>query len=113
MATKKEKILYIFILCMPIIDLFSSIATWNNWPSIGLVLKGLFLLFVIFYLVKNQKKSRPILLLLFLYGMVSLGFSYYLHNSIYQELTNLIKIFYLPTLIIFLLLPKINLLMKN
>ena len=101
MATKKEKILYIFILCMPIIDLFSSIATWNNWPSIGLVLKGLFLLFVIFYLVKNQKKSRPILLLLFLYGMVSLGISYYLHNSIYQELTNLIKIFYLPTLIIF------------
>ena len=101
MAIKKEKILYLFILCMPFIDLLSSIATWNNWPSIGLVVKGLFMLFAILYLLQNQKKVRPIFIFLLLYGILALGMAHYFNNSTFQELTNLIKIFYLPTLILF------------
>ena len=58
MVKDKEKFVYYFVLLLPVIDLFTSIATWEGWPSIGLVLKGFFLLFaVVFLLKKNYKKK--------------------------------------------------------
>lgn len=50
MVKDKEKFVYYFVLLLPVIDLFTSIATWEGWPSIGLVLKGFFLLFAVVFL---------------------------------------------------------------
>lgn len=98
--SKSEKILYIFLLIMPFIDLFSSLATWNNWPSIGLTFKGLLLLYAIIYLGVKKKECWKYFIII----GVFCGLTLFINKntgSIFQEITNLIKIFYLPTLILF------------
>ncbi len=102
MATNKKihKLIYYFLLIMPFIDLFSSIATWNNWPSIGLAFKGIFLLFAILFLVKNEKKCWKYFIAITIYSIISLWINSQ-NGSLFQEVSNLIKIFYLPTLILY------------
>ena len=98
---KKEKLIYYLLLFMPIIDLFSSIATWNNWLSIGLLIKGTFLVYAIYYLLKNNKKNILIFSIIILFSIIYLIINIQNNNSLIQEITNLIKIYYLPTLILF------------
>ena len=99
-SQKKEKILYYFLLIMPFIDLFSSLATWNNWPSLGLAFKGIFLLYTIIFLITKKKECWKYFLIIGIFCIITL-FVNRNSGSIFQEITNLIKIFYLPTLILF------------
>lgn len=97
----KENWLVYFILLLPIIDFITSITTWeNNSFSIGLIIKGLFLLYACFYLIKNAPKKK-IFLLMGIYIFTYLAYLLTSKSSIATELINIIKIYYLPTLILF------------
>lgn len=103
---KKEKlnkfILY-FLLFQPILDVFTSIQIRNDIGlfSIGTLIRGLFFLFIIIYLYKNNIGKKYIFMFII---YVFLAMSYYVidtKNDIITEVINLIKIFYLPFLIYF------------
>ncbi len=102
---KKDSCLKYFILCFPFIDFLTSVATWNGTLSVGLVIKGFFLLYALGYIVKNSKNKRKtymLLSILTLYGLITLSYWYVTNPSaIFIEIQNLIKIFYLPVLIYF------------
>ena len=97
----KDKLLYVFLLCLPFIDLVSSIATWEGFFSVGLIFKGLFLLYAGWYLLRNKSKYWRMFLFILLGCLSILIVHYDGASSLYLEIVNLIKIFYLPTLILF------------
>ncbi len=102
---KKEKILNFIILTFPFIDFFTAIATWENLPSIGVLLRSVFLIFAFCFLLKKGFEKKSILVFLgmmTLYSLFDMGFWYLeKERSLYMELSNLIKIFYLPILIVY------------
>lgn len=98
----KKKYMSYFFLLFPLLDFFTSIATWENLPSIGLFVKGLFLLYAVYFLFKNTQDKRIyfLFLLLFLYGIVDLGYWIIQDVSVLKgEVVHLFKIYYLPILI--------------
>ena len=101
MQKLKENWLAYFILLLPIIDLITSIGTWNSISfSIGLVVKGIFFLYACFYLIKHSPKKK-IFLFMSIYIITYIAYLFTSNSSITAELINSIKIFYLPTLILF------------
>ena len=69
-----KKLMYIFVLLLPFIDLITSLITRFNLTtlSIGIVVKGMFLLVMVYYLLiksfsKYKKKSIIYLLFMFIY----------------------------------------------
>lgn len=96
-----NKIITIFIFLLPIIDIVTSIFTWEGKNfSPGIILKGIFLLYAIFYLLKNYKNKKIFIPLIF-YGIINIIYLFRYNANIFNEITNLIKIFYLPILILF------------
>lgn len=99
------KLLVMFLYFLPFIDLLTSIATWESKASIGLILKGLFVIIASIYLFyKNYKKKEY----WYLYGIFIIYFllygSYLVFNKpniIFTEFINVIKIFYFPFLVLF------------
>ncbi len=101
MSKEKKKYLQYFIVLLPLIDFITSICTWNNYSfSLGLFLKGLFLVYATIYLLRNAPKKK-IFFLMGIYIVVYLTYLYMNHLNLANESINLIKIFYLPTLILF------------
>lgn len=98
---KKIDFMHIFILILPFIDFITSICTWNKFSiSIGMILKGIFLVYACLYLLKNTK-HRKIFIFLSLYFIVFMAQLITSHMNLSLEITNIIKIFYLPILILF------------
>ncbi len=99
------KLLVMFLYFLPFIDLLTSIATWESKASIGLILKGLFVIIASIYLFyKNYKKKEY----WYLYGIFIIYFLFYgsylvfnKPNTIFIEFINVIKIFYFPFLVLF------------
>ena len=99
------KLLVMFLYFLPFIDLLTSIATWESKASIGLILKGLFVIITSIYLFyKNYKKKEY----WYLYGIFIIYFLLYGNylvfnkpNTIFIEFINVIKIFYFPFLVLF------------
>lgn len=99
------KLLIMFLYFLPFIDLLTSIATWESKASIGLILKGLFVIIASIYLFcKNYKKKEY----WYLYGIFIIYFLIYgsylvfnKPNTIFTEFINIIKIFYFPFLVLF------------
>ena len=98
---KFNKLIVVFLYSLPFIDLLTSIATWESKPSIGLVIKGTFLVLAgLSVLYKNRKKkSYWVIYGLFVFYLLIHGVYY--KEFLKVELVNLIKIFYLPFLILF------------
>ncbi len=98
----RDKIIMIFICLLPFIDLITSICTWHKIDfSLGLILKGIFFIYALGYLLKNYS-SKKIFLPLVFYGLIYLTYLFrYQQNNLLAELINIIKIFYLPVLILF------------
>lgn len=94
-------IMYIFLLLFPFIDFVTGIATWEGWPSIGLLVKGLLLVYAVFYLFKHEYKRKPLWVLFFLILGYSIVYLSIHSEAFFTEVSNLIKIFYLPILILF------------
>ena len=99
------KLLVMFLYFLPFIDLLTSIATWESKASIGLILKGLFVIIASIYLFyKNYKKKEY----WYLYGIFIIYFLLYgsylvfnKPNTIFIEFINVIKIFYFSFLVLF------------
>ncbi len=101
MKKLKSNWLHFFILLLPLIDFSTSIASWEHFPiSIGLIIKGLFLMYACCYLIKHLPKKK-ILVLMSIYILTYFGYLLTTDNRLATEAINLIKIFYLPTLILF------------
>jgi len=101
---KKERLLTYFLLCFPILDFFTSIATWNSSFSFGILFKGLFFLIALFFILKNNKNKwvRFGLILFFFYFLGDISY-WYFKNFVFpkKEVIHLFKVFYLPVLILF------------
>ena len=98
-----DKFVYIFLLLSPFLDAVTSIFVRNiNLPfSIGTIVRGIFLLFVLIWL-KNNYKNNKVLILFILY--VILALMYFLgltKEGVFTEISNIFQIFYLPLMMLF------------
>jgi len=104
MENKKAKFLYIFLMLQPFIDLVTSLMTriWDIPITVGLVLRGLFLIILViynFFFVKNNNKrfiTYMVLVLVFL-GLFFITKPELLSIKFLKtEITYIFKYFYFP-----------------
>lgn len=100
-----EKILIIFLLFQPIIDLITSLSVrfLSNFTTLGVIIKGMFLLFLLIYILikykfKDRKISTIFLIIFILYEMIYLLLNITLKSNIVlmSEIKNSIKTFFIP-----------------
>lgn len=102
MQKKLDKLLIIFLFLNPFLDVITSIQIRNNFNfvSISLLCRGMFFLITLIYLFFNKKKKYVISLGIYL--LIEILYIYtFTTNSLLSETFNLIKIFYLPFLLLF------------
>lgn len=98
-------ILCIFILIQPILDLITGICLhiFNISFTLGILIKVLFLLFIMLICIFVFKKKK-LIIPYFLVGLYSLlfiiGMIIYKDSSLFIEIQNLVKVFYFPLLLI-------------
>lgn len=98
-----DNFVYIFLLFSPLLDALTSIFVRNiDLPfSIGTIIRGLLLIFVLIWLKKNVDTGK-VLLIFVLY--VVLALLYYMgavKDSFFGEISNIFQIFYLPIMLFF------------
>lgn len=99
----KKYLLILFLVCQPLLDALTCIQIKNNWSfiSISAIVRGLFFLYVLYYLWK-EKKDRKIIYLYLVYCVLEIAMQYLVFkNSLSVEVANLMQVFYLGFLIIF------------
>ncbi|MDO5569558.1 MAG: O-antigen ligase family protein [bacterium] len=95
------KIIIIFVILSPIIDLLTSLTIRYNIFSIGTITRGIFLIFCLiyyFFFYNNNKKILLFLILIFIYIIL-----FSINNYSYTNISNCIKAFYYPILLLILL----------
>ncbi len=95
----------IFILLQPILDLVTgiSIHVLENSITLGIVLKVLFIFFLMYtsLFIYQKKKLLIYYLIIIIYGVgYTLGMLIYKDSSLFLEMQNLVKTFYFPVLLI-------------
>ncbi len=102
MQKKIDKSILLFLILQPFLDVLTSIGIHNNWKgSIGLLIRGAFFIFVLFYLVFKNKERKEVFALIF-YLIIEMFYFYSsTTNALFSEAFNLIKLFYLPFLLLF------------
>ncbi len=102
---KVNKLLVYFLYALPFIDLLTSMATWESKPSIGLFLKGLFVIITSIYVFYQNRQKRLYRYIYGLFIIYLLLYGGYLvlnkPDTIFVELINITKIFYFPFLALF------------
>ena len=97
-------IISIFILLLPIIDLLTGLClhVLNINFTFGIIIKILFLLFIMYitFFVYKKKVLLPYILILIYFILYTLGFILYKDTSLLPNIQNLIKTFYFPILLI-------------
>jgi len=98
-----DKFVYLFLLFSPLLDALTSIFVRNiELPfSIGTIVRGIFLLFVLIWIRYNEKNKK---IFIFFALYVALALMYYFgekNNNIFLEMTNIFQIFYLPIMLLF------------
>ena len=99
----KKYLLVLFLVCQPLLDALTCIQIKNNWSfiSISALVRGLFFLYVLYYLWK-EKEDRKIIYLYLVYCVLEIAMQYLVFkNSLSVEVANLMQVFYLGFLIIF------------
>lgn len=98
-----DLIMYIFILISPLIDCITGLQERFNIPfSVGVIIRGIIMTIGLIYLIKNNKNRNNIYLFL-VYLIIECIYTYsYLRTSLFTEFKNVIVIFYLPLMILFL-----------
>ena len=104
---KKSNIIFtVFLLMQPILDIFISLFNHHNISStIIFIIKVLFLLYVIYYLVFIRKEKIKYLVLIFLYSIVFMLVNYFskANGNLFFEIKALVKVVYFPILLLFVL----------
>ena len=98
-------IISIFILLQPILDLITGLFlhVLNINITIGIIIKLIFILFLIFITVFGFNKKKLIIpyILLIIYGLFyCFGMIIYKDSSLFVEIQNLVKTFYFPVLLL-------------
>ena len=97
-----DKFILMFLMISPILDLIAYFQDkYINIPiSISYIIRGLFLLVILIYLLR-KRNDRKLLFIFLIYFILALS-SYFMRKlNIYTELVNVLKIFYLPILMFF------------
>ena len=99
----KNNILPIFLLLQPFLDILISLQSryLPKTISIGLIIRGLLFVLVLFYIWKN-KQYRWYVYSLFIFVLIYILYDIFiLKTSLIGEMSNLFQIFYFPFLILF------------
>ena len=97
----KKSYLYYLLLLMPFIDVLTSIASYNNVFSIGIIVRIILISYSLYYIIKNKLLDKRLFIISFIYVLIL--FLYYLfisHDNLIMEFSNLLKIFYLPIILL-------------
>ena len=106
-----EKVLIIFLLFQPLVDLITSLTYryFGSFATLGVVVKGLFIvLFILFLYIKYEFKDRKIstiyVVIFIIYEIIYLLLNFLLKSNvvIISELKNSIKTFFVPLTLILL-----------
>ena len=99
----KDNILPLFLLIQPLLDILISLQSryYPNFISIGVIIRGILFICVLFYIWKNKQYRLFIYSLLIFILIYVLYDIYILKSPLINELSNLFQIFYLPFLILF------------
>ena len=104
-----KKVLIVFLLIQPIIDLITSINVrfYDSFTTVGVVVKGIFLAFLTLYIFikynfKNRKSATIFIGLIIIYEILYLIFNYYSKSSIsfYSEFKYSIKAIFAPIILV-------------
>ena len=73
----KKYLLVLFLVCQPLLDALTCIQIKNNWSfiSISALVRGLFFLYVLYYLWK-EKEDRKIIYLYLVYCVLEIAMQY-------------------------------------
>ena len=99
----KNNILPIFLLLQPFLDILISLQSryLPNTISIGIIIRGILFVLVLFYIWK-QKQYRWYVYSLFIFILIYILYDIFiLKTSLIGEMSNLFQIFYFPFLILF------------
>lgn len=91
-----------FLILNPLIDLFGCFQDkYLNIPvSINYIIRGLFFLGIFIYLF-TKRDNRKMLIIFLIYAFLAIS-SYFMRSlNMYEELVNILKIFYLPIMMMF------------
>lgn len=91
-----EKVLLIFLLIQPFLDVIAT----TNYSILNIIVRGLFLLLIVIYLLFN-KKNIAILISTLVSGLILFGINIYFNLGIVTSISNVMKLYYLPITILF------------
>lgn len=91
-----EKVLLIFLLIQPFLDVVAT----TNYSILNIIVRGLFILLIVIYLLFN-KKNIAILISTLVSGLILFGINIYFNLGIVTSISNVMKLYYLPITILF------------
>ena len=91
-----EKVLLIFLLIQPFLDVVAT----TNYSILNIIVRGLFLLLIVIYLLFN-KKNIAILISTLVSGLILFGINIYFNLGIVTSISNVMKLYYLPITVLF------------
>lgn len=91
-----EKVLLIFLLIQPFLDVIAT----TNYSILNIIVRGLFLLLIVIYLLFN-KKNIAILISTLTAGLILFGINVYFNLGIVTSISSIMKLYYLPITILF------------
>lgn len=97
-----DKLIILFLMFSPLLDLLAYFQDkYIKIPvSISYIVRGIFLLIIFIYLLRKQD-NRKLLIVFLIYFILALS-SYFMRKlNVFTEFVNLLKIFYLPILMLF------------
>lgn len=97
-----DKLILLFLMFSPLLDLLAYFQDkYIKIPvSISYIVRGIFLLIIFIYLLRKQD-NRKLLIVFLIYFILALS-SYFMRKlNVFTEFVNLLKIFYLPILMLF------------
>ena len=103
-----DKFIYIFLILSPLLDVLTTLfnKNFNIGFSIGTIVRGIFVVLSLIWLKFNSNKSKAIILFVLYVFLATLYYFGINKDGIFNELTNIFQIFYLP--IMMLLFSKYN-----
>lgn len=91
-----EKVLLVFLLIQPFLDVIAT----TNYSILNIIVRGLFLLSIVIYLLFN-KKNIAILISTLTAGLILFVINVYFNLGIVTSISCIMKLYYLPITILF------------
>lgn len=103
MNKKLERLLLVFLILQPFLDVIAT----TKYSIVNIAIRGIFLIFISFYLLINKKNIIPLILLLLIY-LISFSINIYLKRDLISFISSTMKLYYLPITILFFINIRSN-----